>query len=150
MKNQNHEKSIGFALVMGLLTMIFCLVIADGLLGIQGSRVDNGGGTDYLDTDVKTGAIVFWIFLIGLPVLVAKCVRWVHTIPHLLLYFALYFPVSFHFGSSISHTFLDRAGLFSVTWLSALITAVVFWGVQSVIFIICDIARYVWKKCKNA
>ncbi len=150
MKYHHHEKSIALALVMGLLTMIFCLVIADGLLGIQGSRVDNGDGTGYLDTDVKTGAIVFWIFLIGLPLVVAKWVRWVHTIPNLLLYFVVYFPVCYHFGSSIFHTFLDQGSLLSVTWLSALITAAVFWGMQSVIFIVCDIGRYVWKKCKKA
>ena len=146
MNANKHERSVAFALVIGILTVIFCLIIADGLLGINGLKVDHG-----VRFDVKTGAIIFWVFVLGLPLAVVKWVRWIHTIPNLILYFAMYFPVYFYFGRSGGHALLEPDVLLPLpVWLYALFTAVVLWGIQSVIFAICDIVRIVWKKCKNA
>lgn len=146
MMDHRHEKSVALALVIGILTVIFCLIIADGILGINGLKVDHG-----VRFRVKTGAIVFWVFIVGLPLVVMKWVRWLHTLPNLLLYFVMYFPVYYYFGSSGGHAFLEPDVLLPLpVWAYALFTAVAFWGIQSMVLCMCDIIRFLWKKCKKA
>lgn len=69
-----------YAVIMGLLTAIICLAIADGWIGVVGAIKDyedlgNGYHTFTLSTNDPTGRYIFWIGLLDLPVLFASKVK---------------------------------------------------------------------------
>ncbi len=73
-----------YATIMGVLTAIICLAIADGCIGVAGTIKDfedlgNGYHTFTLSTSNPTGRYIFWIGLLGLPVLFARKVKVKYT-----------------------------------------------------------------------
>ena len=71
----NKTKSYLFAFVLGLLTVIVCLAIGDGVFGVAGTLgecvYDEAGEMIEYSVHVKdpTGKIVFWSGLLLLPVI---------------------------------------------------------------------------------
>ena len=150
MKEHEFDTSVIFAVLLALLTVVFCLVIADGFLGLNGFKVDFGDGTGVIYSNIKVGHYVFWIFLTGLPILFFRWVRWRYTILNWLVYFLLYFPVYYAFGLSHNHGLLQTGGFFAFPpWVNALVVAVGFWTIQTAVFALCNLARFVVRKLQG-
>ena len=67
---KNRTQGYIYGTIMGALTTIICLVIADGLIGVAGTIKDfedlgNGYHTFTLSTSDPTGRYIFWIGLLG-------------------------------------------------------------------------------------
>lgn len=141
-----HLKSILLAALLAVLTVLFCIVVADGFIGLKGIKVDHGDGTGVIYTEAKLGLVVFWIFMVGLTLLFARYVKWVYTIPNLLWYFLLYFPPYYGFGNALNHGLL-RSGGFLVfpAWVNAVLTAIGFFLIQTFAYfcynIVCGVIR---------
>ena len=107
--------TICLALLLGLLTAYFCLYLADGVFGIQGlKRTEYVGeymGLPHYDQSVdpgnQTGAVIFWAFAIGLPLLFSRWISWRDTLMNYWLYPVYWFVVDDIFGSHPGHAFLN-------------------------------------------
>ena len=108
----NKTKSYLFAFLLGLLTVIVCLAIGDGLIGVAGTLgdcvYDEAGEMIEYTVHVKdpTGRIIFWGGLLLLPVILAYWIRPRHTWINLPLYVLSWYVLSAIFGSHANHYFL--------------------------------------------
>ena len=84
MNQQGIFKKWLWAGVMGILTILLCLIVSDDLLGLNSPPARS-----------QIGHYVFWVSLIGLPLLFYKFVSWRYTLLNIPLYFLLYFPIYF-------------------------------------------------------
>ncbi|MBP3616996.1 MAG: hypothetical protein J6J38_03065 [Lachnospiraceae bacterium] len=141
-----------YAVIMGLLTAIICLVIADGLVGVAGTIKDfkdlgNGYHEFTLSTSDPTGRYIFWIGLLGLPVLFASKVKVKYTWVNLPIYLLAWYICSGIFGESPKHRYLAHPakgwitigeGLepFSVMIMMWLVQAIVLWAIAFLCFAI--------------
>lgn len=141
-----------YAVIMGLLTAIICLVIADGLVGVAGTIKDfkdlgNGYHEFTLSTSDPTGRYIFWVGLLGLPVLFASKVKVKYTWVNLLIYLLAWYICSGIFGESPKHRYLAHPakgwitigeGLepFSVMIMMWLVQAIVLWAIAFLCFAI--------------
>ena len=142
MLNTQISKEKWLAILMALLTVIFCLVIADGILGTDG-HVEKGegveGNTWYIHD--QTGLIFFRRSMIVITVVFALLVDWKHIWVVIPVYTLLYLPVNAYFGESPQHTYLDKStfAMFTIgpdlSFLRPLLTAIQFWVMQSLIFL---------------
>ena len=130
-------KEIILAVLMAILTVIFCLVIADGILGTDGHA---DGSTWYVKDN--RGLIFFWISMTVITSVFAFFVDWKHTWIVIPVYILLYIPVGAYFGESPHHTYLDKTTFAMLTLgpdlslLRPLITAIRFWLIQSQIYLV--------------
>lgn len=104
-----------FALLLGLCTVIVCLAIADGMIGVEGTIHDyteNEYGEISFTLHVKdpTGRIIFWAGLLLLPVLFARRVTAGSTWVNLPLYLLAWYLLSAIFGSHPNHRYLAHPG----------------------------------------
>lgn len=76
MNQQGIFKKWLWAGVMGILTILLCLIVSDDLLGLNS-----------LPARSRMGHYVFWVSLIGLPLLFYKFVSWRYTLLNIPLYF---------------------------------------------------------------
>ena len=119
MNQQGIFKKWLWAGVMGILTILLCLIVSDDLLGLN-SRPARSQMGDY----------VFWVSLIGLPLLFYKFVSWRYTLLNIPLYFLLYFPIYELCGLKHTHLFLQTGGFISFpVWFGAALVAACFWGI---------------------
>ena len=108
----SRSKSYLFAFLLGLLTVIVCLAIGDGLIGVAGTLgdcvYDEAGEMIEYTVHVKdpTGRIIFWGGLLLLPVILAYWIRPRHTWINLPLYVLSWYVLSAIFGSHANHYFL--------------------------------------------
>lgn len=107
--------SICLALLLGLLTAYFCLYLADGVFGMKGlktefySKVENYGIVveKGLDPGNQTGAVIFWTFAIGLPLLFSRWISWRDTLVNYWCYPVYWWVVDGLIGSHPGHSFLN-------------------------------------------
>lgn len=153
-----HLKNVLWALLMGLVTMITCLYIAERHLGIHGFiEYEYGAATGRvigwsLNRSFQPGLWFKWICLIVIPILFARKVRWRYTWVNLLFYFVLYFPIRmiakpwpymFYMSDSSS-------GILVIPWIILPFGMTFhFWGVQSIVFAGINLLRYVRRNLKN-
>ena len=146
-----------YAVIMGLLTAIICLVIADGMIGVAGTIQDfedlgNGYHTFTLATGDPTGRYIFWIGLLSLPVLFARKVKVKYTWVNLPIYLLAWYICSGIFGEMPNHRYLDHPesgwltigeGLepFSVMIMLWLVQAIVLWAIAFLCFVIRKLRR---------
>ena len=134
MNQQGIFKKWLWAGVMGILTILLCLIVSDDLLGLNSPPARS-----------QMGHYVFWVSLIGLPLLFYKFVSWRYTLLNIPLYFLLYFPVYELCGLKHTHLFLQTGGFISFpVWFGAALVAAYFWGIQmwgDRIFEKCGIGR---------
>ena len=151
------------ALLLGILTTFFCLYVADGLFGIKGLKteiyrhIENYGIVldQGVDTGNQIGAVIFWIFVIGLPLLFSRWISWRDTLINYWIYPVCWWVVDDLVGSHPGHVFLNpgvpRSSLvfpdfgfsrypFVLTW-----TLFIFL-IHSVIFICC---KNFWKRPRS-
>ena len=136
MNSQNRMMSIVYTIIMGLLTILLCLVVADGEFGLNPPPARS-----------HMGIIVYWASIIVLPLLFYKRVSWRYTLLNLPLYFVLYFPVHRLYSNKLTSMFLDTGGFIAFpAWGYAILVAVIFWGTQSTVYLITNIIFYVIRK----
>ena len=110
----NKTKSYLFAFVLGLLTVIVCLAIGDGIFGVAGTLgdciYDESGELIEYTVHVRdyTGKIIFWSGLLLLPVILAYWIRPRHTWINLPLFVLSWYILSAIFGSHANHYYLDH------------------------------------------
>jgi len=108
----NKTKSYLFAFLLGLLTVIICLAIGDGLIGVAGTLGeciydDSGELIEYtLHVKDPTGKIIFWSGLLLFPVILAYLIRPRHTWINLPLFVLSWYILSAIFGSHANHYYL--------------------------------------------
>lgn len=147
-------KSFLLAILLALLTVIFCLVIADGILGTDGHMEGNRWSVKD-----RTGLIFFWVSMVLITSVFSFLVEWKRILVVIPVYFLLYFPVSMVFGESPQHTYLDKSTMALLTIgpdseiLRALLTAIRFWVAQSFIFLafwpVKTVAKWFTKRRKD-
>ena len=151
MQNIRISKEKWLAVLMALLTVIFCLVIADGILGTDG----HADGENWYVKD-RTGLIFFWVSMALITSVFSFLVEWKHIWVVIPVYFLLYFPVSMVFGESPHHTYLDKSTMAFLNigpdseLLRALLTAIRFWIAHSFIFLAWQFVRWIFRKMKKA
>lgn len=129
----DHLKKLSFALILGLVTMILCVVLADAVLKMESS---------------KFGMAVFLSSIIVLPVCARKFVKWRYTVINLPWFFVLYFiftsPSMLNWRGRF---FCGTGALISLYGpLTALLTAFFLWGLESIIYAVCNIVLRIRKK----
>ena len=152
-----HLKNIFWALVMGVLTMITCLYIAERHLGIQGFIEYEYGATGRvigwsLNRSFQPGLWFRWICLIGLPLLFARKVRWRYTWVNLLLFFALYFPIRMIAKPWPYMFYLSDSsnGIINIPWIVLpFMMTFHFWGVQSLVYLAYNTVSWILKSYKK-
>lgn len=108
----NKTKSYLFSFLLGILTVIICLAIGDGLIGVAGTLggcvYDESGELIEYALHVKdpTGRIIFWSGLLLLPMILAYLIRPRHTWINLPLFVLSWYILSAIFGSHANHYFL--------------------------------------------
>jgi len=108
-------KQLFLALMLGLLTAYFCLYLADGVFGVQGLKQteyigEYMGLPEYsktVDRDNQTGAVIFWVFVIGLPFLFSRWLSWRDTLVNCWCYPVYWWVVDDLVGSHPGHAFLN-------------------------------------------
>ena len=100
MNQQGIFKKWLWAGVMGILTILLCLIVSDDLLGLNSPPARS-----------QMGHYVFWVSLIGLPLLFYKFVSWRYTLLNIPLYFLLYFPIYELCGLKHTHYFSKQVDL---------------------------------------
>jgi len=142
MKTTNRKMSLIFGCVMGVLTILISLVVADGIFGLKQPPAKA--------TRELVGFLFFWCGMIVLPLLFYKKVKWRHTLQNLLLYFLLYFPTYEVFGLKHTHFFLETGGFITFpSYWGGILVAVIFWGIQSIMFLIINSISYAIRKTKG-
>ena len=135
----NRRKHLLYVWMMGICTIFLSLVVADGVFGLNQPPTTATRGF--------VGFLFFWSGMIVLPLLFYKRIKWRDTFLNLALYFLLYFPVYDMFGLKLTHSFLERGGFFAFpSYMGAILVAVVFWGIQSIVFLVINIICYVVRK----
>lgn len=136
------------AILMALLTVLCCLIVADGILGARGHAYSPNGLGTYEDTggsyyyNDRTGEAFFWVSMLVITSVFAFIVPWRDTWINLLFYFALYIPIALLFGRSPQHRYLfplNVDAMISIgpdlTWLILPIWVPFwFWLIQSAIY----------------
>ena len=141
----NKTKSYLFAFVLGLLTVIVCLTIGDGLFGVAGTLgdciYDESGELIEYTVHVRdyTGKIIFWSGLLFLPVILAYRIRPRYTWINLPLFVAAWYVLSAIFGSHGNHYYLAHParGFISLfDELDPFFVAVFLWLTQLVVLLV--------------
>lgn len=145
MSNRFDKRKLFASLIMGILTLIISLVVADHLIGLTQFPAHQRRGF--------MAHMVLYAGLIGFPILFCKKTTWVYTLLNLPLYFILYFPMAEAAGSTYTHNFLRSSrGLITFPdYFGAGITAIYFWIVQSIVFfLLWSLRRIKSQKEKSA
>lgn len=151
------KKSYLLSLLLGLLTVIVCLAIADGMIGVAGTigdyTEDEFGNVEFtLHVKDPTGRIVFGAGLILLPLIFGWFISPKHTWVNLLLYPAAWYVLSAIFGSQVNHSFLAHpAGGFVdfFSELTPIFTTLYLWLSQFFILLAVRLVRYIGEKMKT-
>lgn len=140
----NKIKSYLFAFFLGVFTVIICLAIGDGLIGVAGVLgeciYDESGELIEYAVHVKdhTGKIVFWSGLLLLPVILVRWIRPRHTWINLPLYVLSWYVLSSIFGSHANHYFLAHPARGFISFFEEFdpfITAVFMWLTQLIVLL---------------
>lgn len=132
-----------WAALMGGLTMFFCLYVADGIFNAHMNHYP--WWRQILPRQDST--IIFFVFIIGLPLLFRKKVRWRHTIVNLPLYYYLYILIYNICGLNHGYFLLNSGGFISFgPEVNGAIVAPIFWGIQSFVYLGCAMENYMEQK----
>lgn len=141
----NKTKSYLFAFLLGLLTVIVCLAIGDGLIGVAGTLgeciYDESGELIEYTVHVKdtTGKIIFWIGLLLFPVILAYWIRPRHTWINIPLFVLSWYVLSAIFGSHGNHYFLAHPARGFISFFEEFdpfIVAVFMWLTQLIVLLV--------------
>jgi len=134
-----------YAFLLGLLTVIICLAIGDGLIGVAGTLGDcifdeSGALTEYtLHVKDPIGKIIFWSGLVLLPVILAYWIHPRHTWINLPLFVLAWYILSAIFGSHANHYFLAHPARGFISFFEEFdpfIVAVFLWLIQLIVLLV--------------
>jgi len=154
----NRSKSYLSAFLLGLLTVIICLVIGDGLIGVAGTLgeciYDESGELIEYTLHIKdpTGKIIFWSGLLLLPVIPAYRIRPRHTWINLPLFVVAWYILSAVFGSHANHYFLAHPARGFISFFEEFdpfIVAVFMWLTQLIELLVIRGIIKVIRKLRN-
>ena len=141
----NKTKSYLFSFLLGILTIIICLAIGDGLIGVAGTLgecvYDESGKLIEYALHVKdpTGRIIFWSGLLLLPMILAYLIRPRHTWINLPLFVLSWYILSAIFGSHANHYFLAHPARGFISFFEEFdpfIVAVFMWLTQLIVLLV--------------
>lgn len=141
----NKTKSYLFSFLLGILTVIICLAIGDGLIGVAGTLgecvYDESGELIEYALHVKdpTGRIIFWSGLLLLPMILAYLIRPRHTWINLPLFVLSWYILSAIFGSHANHYFLAHPARGFISFFEEFdpfIVAVFMWLTQLIVLLV--------------
>ena len=141
----NKTKSYLFSFLLGILTVIICLAIGDGLIGVAGTLgecvYDESGELIEYALHVKdpTGKIVFGSGLLLLPVILSYWIRPRHTWINLPLFVLSWYILSAIFGSHANHYFLAHPARGFISFFEEFdpfIVAVFMWLTQLIVLLV--------------
>lgn len=141
----SRSKSYLFAFLLGLLTVIICLAIGDGLFGVAGTLgegiYDESGELIEYTVHVKdtTGKIIFWSGLLLFPVILAYWIRPRHTWINIPLFVLSWYVLSAIFGSHGNHYFLAHPARGFISFFEEFdpfIVAVFMWLTQLIVLLV--------------
>lgn len=148
-----HLKNVLWALLMGLVTMITCLFVAERILGVSGfvtyvEYTPEGYMLAGLNPHIKIGLWFRRICLVLIPLLFSRKVRWRYTWVNFFVFFFLYFPMRELAGQWPGMGYLGEGGsILPLPWiLNPIIMMFHFWGVQSLVYLVhhAIVAIYRW------
>lgn len=154
----NRSKSYLFAFILGLLTVIVCLVVGDGVFGVAGTLGDciydeSGELIEYtLHIKDSTGKVVFWSGLLLLPVILANWICPGHTWINIPLFILAWNVLSAIFGSHANHYFLAHPARGFISFFEEFdpyIVAVFMWLMQLIVLLIVRSVIGISRKYKN-
>lgn len=153
MENKRRQGYV-YAIIMGLLTVLVCMVIADGLIGIEGTirdykEFEDGYHEFTLKVSDPTGRYIFWIGLLSIPVLFSWKTKVRYTWVNLPLYFVAWYLCSWIFGESVKHRYLAHPaqGFISIgEGFTSLWTTLLFWIVQAIVLWIITFLCFLIRK----
>ena len=143
----NKTKSYLFSFLLGILTVIICLAIGDGLIGVAGTLgecvYDESGELIEYALHVKdpTGRIIFWSGLLLLPMILAYLIRPRHTWINLPLFVLSWYILSAIFGSHANHYFLAHPARGFISFFEEFdpfIVAVFMWLTQLIVLLVVN------------
>lgn len=151
---KKSKQGYGYAIIMGLLTVLVCLIIADGFVGIEGTirdykEFEDGHHEFALVTSNPTGRIIFWIGLLGLPVVFFRKVKVKYTWINLPLYLFAWYICSWIFGESVKHRYLAHPARGFISFgdeFVSLWTTILLWVVQASILWITALLCFTIRK----
>lgn len=149
---QSVIRSVLWTVLMGIVTVFLCLLIAERYLGITGRVTDvkyDAFGTPYEWTVRITEEPGRWfrsVWLILIPLFFMRKVRWHYTWINLFVYISLYFPVKDFAGQWPAMGYLaDNSGFLAFPQIvNPFVMAFHFWGAQSLVYLICNILRWIY------
>ena len=134
------------AIIMGLLTAIICLAIADGWIGVAGTIKNfEDLGNGYHTFTISTS-------LLGLPVLFASKVKVKYTWVNLPIYLLAWYICSGIFGDSPNHQYLahpERGWLTVGEGLEPFTVMIMLWLVQAIVLEAIAFLCFLIRKMKN-
>lgn len=153
MENESRQGYV-YAILMGLLTVLVCMVIADGFVGIEGTIHDykefaDGHHEFALKVSDPTGRIIFWIGLLAIPVLFSRKTKVKYTWVNLPLYLAAWYLCSWIFGESVKHRYLAHPAQGFISFGEEFIsigTTFIFWVIQAIVLWTITFAYFMIKK----
>ena len=154
----SSSKSYLFAFILGLLTVIICLAIADGLIGVAGTLgeciYDESGELIEYTLHIKdpTGKIIFWGGLLLLPVILAYWIRPRHTFINLPLFVLSWYVLSAVFGSHANHYFLSHPARGFISFFEEFdpfVVAVFLWLPQFIVLLFVRVIIHLIQKMKS-
>ena len=143
--NMSKTKSYLISVLLGILTVIICLAIGDGLIGVAGTLgeciYDESGELIEYTVHVKdpTGKIIFWSGLLLFPVILAYWIRPRHTWINLPLFVLAWYILSAIFGSHGNHYFLAHPARGFISFFEEFdpfIVAVFMWLTQLIVLLV--------------
>lgn len=141
----NKTKSYLFSFLLGILTVIICLAIGDGLIGVAGTLgecvYDESGELIEYALHVKdpTGRIIFWSGLLLLPMILAYLICPRHTWINLPLFVLSWYILSAIFGSHANHYFLAHPARGFISFFEEFdpfIVAIFMWLTQLIVLLV--------------
>lgn len=142
---------------MDILTVIICMAVADGFIGIRGTvqnYVDLGNGYHSFDLAINdlTGRYVFWAGIIGIPILFFGKVRIKSTWINMPLFFVAWYVCTWIFGESPKHRYLGHpsSGWISIgEGLEPVGVMRLFWLIQVLVLLVIAVIRSGVRKLKE-
>ena len=159
--NKQFLREILLAILLAVLTVFFCVYVADGLFGIRGLKCREVIGEEvwgpvtrsWVDRENQTGAVTFWIFLFGLPLLFTCWTKWRYTLFNLLIYPMLWYIVDACVESHHGHLILSGTlGWFSGwdKFINPIFMSIQFFVAHSIVFFAVYCIRKARQKMKKA
>lgn len=154
----NKPTSYLYTFLLGLLTVIICLVIGDGLVGVAGTLGDciydeSGELIEYtLHVKDPTGKIIFWSGLLLFPVILAYWIRPRHIWINLPLFVLSWYVLSAIFGSHANHYFLAHPARGFISFFEEFdpfIVAVFMWLIQLTVLLVVRAIIKLIRKMKD-